>query len=71
MKIDDASTRFILALTIPTVFVLVLVGATLRDRVLPDVVSGGLIAILGSLVALFTSRYAKRDDKSGDDEAED
>lgn len=70
MKFNDALVRFVLALTIPTVFVLVLMGATLRDRVLPDVVSGGLIAVLGSLVALFTSRYAsaKRNDEQDDED---
>ena len=70
MKFNDALVRFVLALTIPTVFVLVLMGATLRDRVLPDVVSGGLIAVLGSLVALFTSRYAsaKRTDEQDDED---
>jgi len=49
----DLLTRRMIAATIPLVFVLVLLGAAFRDRVLDPVVSGGLIAILGAIVALF------------------
>ena len=49
----DLITRRMIAATIPLVFVLVLLGAAFRDRVLDPVVSGGLIAILGAIVALF------------------
>ena len=52
----DLVTRRMLALTIPLVFVLVLLGTAFRDRTLDPTVAGGLIAILGSVVALFASQ---------------
>ena len=55
-----------IALTIPLTFVLVLIGAGIRDRTLDPVVSGGLIAILGAIVALFAGQSNKEDeDKKG------
>jgi uncharacterized membrane protein YdjX (TVP38/TMEM64 family) len=60
----DLLTRRMIALTIPLTFVLVIIGAAFRDRVLDPVVSGGLIAILGAIVALF----ATREDKDKDEE---
>ena len=60
----DKWVRRSLALTIPTPFVLVLLGATFRDRVLDPVVTGGLIAILGSLVALFSTADKKDKEES-------
>jgi len=62
----DLLTRRMIAATIPLVFVLVLLGAAFRDRTLDPVVSGGLIAILGGIVALF----AGREDKEGKEEEE-
>ena len=62
----DLITRRMIAATIPLVFVLVLIGASFRDRVLDPVVSGGLIAILGAIVALFAGQSNKEDeDKKG------
>ena len=62
----DLFTRRMIALTIPLTFALVLIGAGLRDRVLDPVVSGGLIAILGAVVALFAGKEDKdkEEDKS-------
>ena len=57
----DKIVRRALALTVPTVFVLVLLGVTIRDRQLDPTVAGGLIAILGSIVALFATREDKDD----------
>ena len=57
----DKWVRRSLALTVPTVFVLVLVGVALRDRQLDPTVAGGLIAILGSIVALFATREDSED----------
>ena len=59
----DKYVRRMLAFTIPMVFVLVLVGVAVRDRQLDPTVAGGLIAILGSIVALFATREDS-DDKS-------
>jgi hypothetical protein len=54
-----------IALTIPLTFALVLIGAGVRDRVLDPVVSGGLIAVLGALVAMFSGTDKEdKDDKS-------
>ena len=58
----DKVVRRMLALTIPATFILVLIGAGLRDRVLDPVVSGGLIAILGTIVALFAGADKDKDD---------
>ena len=52
-----------IAATIPLVFVLVLLGAAFRDRVLDPVVSGGLIAILGGIVALFAGQKEEKDEE--------
>ena len=59
----DRVVRRALALTVPTVFVLVLLGVTIRDRQLDPTVAGGLIAILGSIVALFATREDRDDEK--------
>ena len=59
--------RFTIAITVPVTFVLILLGATIRDRQLNEVVAGGLIAVLGAIVAAF----AIRDNKKADDERED
>ena len=59
----DKIVRRALALTVPTVFVLVLLGVTIRDRQLDPTVAGGLIAILGSIVALFATRENEDSDK--------
>ncbi len=62
----DKWIKFTLAITVPLTFVLVLVGATFRDRVLPEVVAGGLVAILGAIVAMFAvgERKGKDDDST-------
>ena len=48
--------KFILVITVPVTFVLILVMITIRDRVLDPVVSGGMIALLGAIVALVVSK---------------
>ena len=58
----DLFTRRMIALTIPLTFALVLIGAGIRDRVLDPVVSGGLIAILGTIVALFAGKTDEKDE---------
>ena len=55
--------RFTLAITVPLTFLLLLVGAAFRDRVLPEVVAGGLVAILGAIVATFAiDKRGKKDE---------
>jgi len=54
--VNDHYVRRALAFTVPLVFVLVLLGTAFRDRTLDPTVAGGLIAILGSVVALFASQ---------------
>lgn len=65
---NDRIVRRALAFTIPTVFVLVLLGVAVRDRQLDPTVAGGLIAILGSIVALFATRE-NDNGNGGDDES--
>ena len=60
----DRVVRRMLALTIPATFILILIGAGLRDRVLDPVVSGGLIAVLGTIVALFAGADKDSEDKN-------
>ena len=62
----DRWVRRAIAFTIPLTFTLVLLGAAFRDRVLDPVVSGGLIAVLGTIVALFaTADREKKDNDKG------
>ena len=53
--------RFTLAVTVPITFSLVLIGAAFRDRQLNEAVAGGLIAVLGAIVALFATRNGGKD----------
>ena len=48
--------KFMLVITVPVTFVLILVMITIRDRVLDPVISGGMIALLGAIVALVVSK---------------
>jgi uncharacterized membrane protein YfcA len=45
--------RNLLALTVPIAFIGIILGATIRDRVIDQTVAGGMIAILASIVALY------------------
>jgi predicted branched-subunit amino acid permease len=63
---NDPVVRRALAFTITAVFVLLVLAVAIRDRQLDPTVAGGLIAILGSIVALFATRDT---DKGGDDES--
>ena len=63
---NDPVVRRTLAATITAVFVLLVISVAIRDRQLDPTVAGGLIAILGSIVALFATRDT---DKGGDDES--
>ncbi len=60
--------KFTLAITVPMTFFLILLGATIRDRNLNEAVAGGLIAVLGAIVALFAidNRGDKDDSSKGD-----
>lgn len=52
--------KTVLAWTVPIGVAGVLIGATVRDRVIEPTVAGGLVAILAAIVALFAIK--------GDDE---
>ena len=61
---NDAWLRFVLAVTVPLTFILVLLGAAWRDSEMNEAIGGGLIAVLGAIVALFATRNGgKNDDK--------
>ena len=45
-----------LVVTVPITFILVLLTITIRDRVLDPVLSGGMLALLGAIVALLASK---------------
>ena len=63
---NDTWLRFILAITVPLTFVLVLIGAAWRDREISDVLGGGFIAILGAIVALFSTKNGGKNDDEPD-----
>ena len=54
--------RWTLAVTVPITFTLVLIGAAFRDRQVNEAIAGGLIAVLGAIVALFATRNGGKDD---------
>jgi hypothetical protein len=55
--------RFTLAVTVPITFSLVLIGAAFRDRQVNEAIAGGLIAVLGAIVALFATKNGGKDGK--------
>jgi hypothetical protein len=55
--------RFTLAVTVPVTFALVLIGAAFRDRQVNEAIAGGLIAVLGAIVALFATKNGGKDGK--------
>ena len=52
----DEWLKFLLVVTVPTTFILILLMITFRDRVLDPVVSGGMIALLGAIVAIVVTK---------------
>ncbi len=52
-----------LVVTVPATFVLILLMITIRDRVLDPVVSGGMIALLGAIVAIVVTKGDKNEPK--------
>jgi F0F1-type ATP synthase assembly protein I len=56
----------LLASSVPVAFGLVILGAALRDRVLPGEISGGLIALLAGISASTFAFYGRKDN---DDDA--
>jgi hypothetical protein len=54
--------RWTLAVTVPITFTLVLIGAAFRDRQVNEAIAGGLIAVLGAIVALFATRNGGKND---------
>ena len=63
----NSRARLVLAWTVPLTFGGIIVGKTLNDRAVIDAtVAGGLIAILGTIVAgVFNTANRNNDDKKG------
>mgnify|MGYP006099521001 FL=1 len=59
----DEWLKFMLVITVPVTFVLILVGVTVRERTLDPVVSGGMLTLLGAIVAAVTVGNSKGKDK--------
>jgi xanthine/uracil permease len=59
----DEWLKFMLVVTVPVTFVLILVGVTVRERTLDPVVSGGMLTLLGAIVAAVTVGNSKGKDK--------
>ena len=57
----------LLAASVPVTFALIILGAAIRNRVLPGEISGGLIALLGAISASTFAYY--QISKGGDDDA--
>lgn len=64
----DKWLKFTLAITVPLSFVLVLVGVMVTRRQIDPTVAGGLIAILGAIVALFTVGETRKNPNPGQDD---
>ena len=59
----DEWLKFILVSTVPITFILVLVMVAVRDRVLDPIISGGMLTLLGAIVAAVTVGTSKGKDK--------
>ena len=59
----DEWLKFVLVSTIPITFILVLVMVAVRDRVLDPVISGGMLTLLGGILAAVTVGTSKGKDK--------
>ena len=59
----DEWLKFILVSTVPITFILVLVMVAVRDRVLDPIISGGMLTLLGAIVAAVTVGTSKSKDK--------
>jgi hypothetical protein len=56
----DAAVKIVLALTVPVTFVLVLVGTVMLDRGIDDALEGGMVAILGAIVAAASMSWSQK-----------
>ena len=65
---NDKWLKFTLAITVPMSFVLVLIGAIITERKIEPTVAGGLIAVLGAIVALFTVGETRKKPNAGEDD---
>ena len=59
----DEWLKFMLVSTVPITFTLVLVMVAVRDRVLDPIISGGMLTLLGAIVAAVTVGTSKSKDK--------
>jgi len=59
----DEWLKFMLVSTVPITFILVLVMVAVRDRVLDPIISGGMLTLLGAIVAAVTVGTSKGKDK--------
>ena len=56
----DAAVKVILALTVPATFILVLLGTVYLDRGIDDALEGGMVAILGAIVAAASMSWSQK-----------
>ncbi len=63
----DKWVRRMIAATIPFSFFAVFIVSGWRDRTLDPSVSGGLIALLGAIVAIFSGASVMKDDEDKED----
>ena len=65
MRIIDPNDwlKFMLVATVPLTFFFTLLTVVLRDRTLDPVVSGGMLTLLGAIVALVTMKKDKDKDE--------
>jgi len=59
----DEWLKFMLVSTVPITFTLVLIMVAVRDRVLDPIISGGMLTLLGAIVAAVTVGTSKGKDK--------
>ena len=63
----DDWAKFILVVTVPLSFFLTLLTVFVRDRTMDPVISGGMLTLLGAIVAV-TMKKDKDKNKSGSDD---
>lgn len=59
----DDWLKFVLVVTVPLTFLFTFLTVIVRDRALDPVVSGGMLALLGAIVALVTMKKDKDNDE--------
>ena len=64
----DDWAKFILVVTVPLSFFFTLLTVFVRDRTMDPVISGGMLTLLGGIVAVAMKKDKDKDKSGSDDE---